>query len=139
MLLDEINIAAEARCLESDYAATTPAKASNEARSFCLPKSIWVVMFACYATFFAGLMIATGRDGPTIFVILISAAYAIMYFGTASALNGLSPQSDTAEGSGVATQTGPLSYWASFAQILTVPILLAFFAIVIAIMRASIM
>ena len=26
MLLDEINIAAEARCLESDYAATTPAK-----------------------------------------------------------------------------------------------------------------
>lgn len=141
MLYDEMHVATEAQFDNSDHGgpASTPHKAQNEGRSFCLPQSIWTVMFACYAVFFAGLMIATGRDGATIFVIAISASYALMYFGTASALNALSPQDHVPEGQAIATYTGLLDYKASFAQILTVPILLAFFAIAIAVIRASVM
>ena len=51
-----------------------------------MPKSIWITMFAAYVVFFAGLIAATARDNATIFVIIVSILYTLMYFGVASVL-----------------------------------------------------
>ena len=116
---------------------------SHEIRTFELPGSVWTVMFASYAVFFAALIIATGHDTATLFALVISIAYAIMYFGTAAALNSVSangrkplPLADRS--GGIETQTGWMDNTAAFAQILTVPILLAVFALAFAIIRALI-
>ena len=47
---------------------------SHEVRTFELPASVWIVMFACYAVFFAALFVATGRGIAAIFALLVSIA-----------------------------------------------------------------
>ena len=118
-------------------------KPTQEVRNFELPASVWSAMFAAYAVFFAGLLIATGRDTYALFAIAISVAYAFMYFGTAAALNSINSaarpkQSPLDLGNGIETNTGWMSNSAANAQILTVPFLLAFFACAIAVIRALI-
>lgn len=112
-------------------------KPVHEVKTFDLPHSIWRTMFLAYAVFFGAITIATGRGLSALFMIVISAAYTIMYFGTAAALNAVTkamcpppPKGD------VDTLTGPLSYGAAFAQILTVPIVIALFGCGIVIVRA---
>tara|TARA_R100001244_G_scaffold47550_3_gene42286 strand:+ start:32007 stop:32447 length:441 start_codon:yes stop_codon:yes gene_type:complete len=114
---------------------------SHEVRTFELPASVWIVMFACYAVFFAALFVATGRGIAAIFALLVSIAYTAMYFGTAAILNGVGAAERKAlppavQFDGIATQTGWMDNRAAFAQILTVPILLAVFACAFAIIRA---
>lgn len=116
---------------------------THEARSFELPGSIWAAMFASYTVFFVALIVATGRDGTALFAIIISIAYAIMYFGTARILNSVDhaarpPSSPLHEGKGIETATGWMSNASAYAQILTVPILFAVFACAIAVIRALI-
>jgi hypothetical protein len=141
MLMDISTIAAETRAVEylqdnyQDF--FTPEKASQERRTFDLPKSIWWTMFLAYAVFFAGITIATGRDRSALFMIVISASYAVMYFGTASVLNAVGASERPAPVPGdIDTATGKLSYRAAFAQILTVPLMIAFFGCAIAVVRA---
>lgn len=111
---------------------------AHEVRTFDVPSSIWRVMVTAYAIFFAAITLATGHDGSTIFMITISALYAAMYFGTAAVLNRVDHTNRPPRTEGmIQTLTGPLSYGAAFAQMLTVPILLAFFAIAIAIIVAA--
>ncbi len=111
---------------------------THEARTFDVPVSIWQVMVTSYAVFFAALTLATGHDGATIFMIAISALYTAMYFGTAMVLNRVDRANRQPHPGGmIQTLTGPLSYGAAFAQMLTVPILLAFFTLAIAIIVAA--
>jgi hypothetical protein len=114
---------------------------SHEVRTFELPASVWITMFTSYAIFFAALFAATGHGVAAIFALVISIAYTVMYFGTAAVLNNVTaaerktlPPADTI--GGIQTQTGWMDYTAAYAQILTVPILLAVFACSFAIIRA---
>lgn len=114
---------------------------SHEVRTFEFPASVWVAMFASYAVFFAALFVATGHGVGAIFALLVSIAYTVMYFGTAAILNGVGaaerkalPPGDAI--TGIATQTGWMDNRAAYAQILTVPILLAVFACAFAVIRA---
>lgn len=94
-------------------------------------------MFLCYFIFFTAITIATGRGRSALFMIAISACYTVMYFGTAAALNAVRSKSRPATHLGeIDTATGKLSYRAAFAQILAVPIVIAFFGFAIAVVRA---
>lgn len=141
MLMDISLIAAETRAVEylqdnhQDF--FTPEKASQERRTFDLPKSIWWTMFLSYAVFFLAITIATGHDLGTLFMIVISAGYTVMYFGTAAVLNAVGAGDRPATVIGdIDTATGKLSYKAAFAQILTVPLVIAFFGCGIVVVRA---
>ena len=128
-------IMAEMEDLPAGYGAPL-----HEVRTFELPASLWITMFTSYAIFFAALFVATGHGVSAIFALVVSMAYAIMYFGTAAFLNNVTaaerkalPKSDT--NGGIQTQTCWMDYGAAYAQILTVPILLAVFACAFAIIR----
>ena len=141
MFLEPNSIAAETGAVEyylNDQATiSAPPPPRREVRTFDTPKSIWITMFASYAVFFLGLTVATGRDGMTLMMIWIGAGYAVIYFGTAIVMNKIDqaarpkPVPTTFN-----THTGTIGYWAGFAQILTVPILIAAFSIAIAIIRS---
>lgn len=141
MLMELRTIAAETRGIEytQDHYEEffTPEKASQERRTFDLPKSIWRTMFLSYAVFFTAITLAMGRDRTALFMIVISAGYTVMYFVTAAVLNavGASERPETVPGD-IDTATGRLSYRAAFAQILTVPLVIAFFGCAIAVVRA---
>ena len=110
---------------------------TSEPRTFELPMSVWYSMFACYAVFFGALLAVTGKDSGSVFVIIISMAYAVMYFGTAAILNSVRPQAKLTDSyTKIDTFTGPMSFAAAYAQILTVPILVALFGCVSAIFYA---
>ena len=113
----------------------------SESSSFGLPGWMWTIFFGSYAVFFAALAIATGRDGYTVFVIVISVAYTAIFFGTNAIMQALgrgSRQPFERGASVLETWTGPMSTKSVAAQVLTIPILFAFFAIVIVIMRATV-
>ncbi len=111
-------------------------KPTQELRKFELPSSIWQVMFASYAVFFAAIAFATARDGSAVFVIVVSVGYTIIYFGTTAILASLRNQHVPIQRSvKIDTHTGELDYNAVFAQILTVPISIAFMACAIAVIR----
>lgn len=105
-----------------------------------VPAAIWRVMFGCYGIFLGGLLYATGRDGEALFMIAISAAYTILYFGLSGVLIGLdghgAHDGRIAAGGDLDTWTGPMSPGAVAGQILTIPICLAVFGIIIAVIRA---
>ena len=107
-----------------------------------MPNSIWVTMCAAYVVFFAGLIAATARDNGTIFVIVISVLYTLMYFGVAFVLFNQNRPAQTslfARGLGpLATYTGPMDKGAVVGQVLTIPACLALFGITMAIFRAII-
>lgn len=114
---------------------------AHESRTFELPASIWVVMFASYAVFFTALFVATGQGVAAIFALVVSIAYTVMYFGAAAVLNNVSaaerkalPTTDSI--GGIQTQTGWMVNRAAYAQILTVPVLLAVFACAFAVISA---
>jgi hypothetical protein len=141
MLMEIRTIAAETRGIEylQDHYEEffEPLKAAQELRTFDLPKSIWWTMLMAYAVFFVGITIATGRDRSALFMIVISASYAVMYFGTAAVMNAVGAHGRPATVPGdIDTATGELSYGAAFAQILTVPLVIAFFGCAIAVVRA---
>mgnify|MGYP003639142314 FL=1 len=132
----EIN--AEMQNLSEHYRAP-----SHESRTFELPASVWITMFGSYAVFFAALFMATGHGTAAIFALVISIAYTVMYFGTAAVLNNVSAAerktlTTKASIGGMETQTGWMDNTAAYAQILTVPILLAVFACCFAVIRAVI-
>ena len=113
---------------------------SHEVRTFELPASVWIAMFACYAIFFAALFVATGHGTAAIFALLVSIAYTVMYFGTAAILNGVGAAErqvlpPAGPFDGFATQAGWMDNRAALAQILTVPVLLAVFACSFALIR----
>ena len=129
--------ASDAATALADHATVQPEKTDLE-----MPASIWVTMFAAYVVFFAGLIAATARDNGTIFVIIISILYTLMYFGVASVLFNQNRPNQTslfARGLGpLATFTGPMDKAAVIGQVLTIPACLALFGVTMAIFRAMI-
>jgi hypothetical protein len=136
MLMDINMIAAELRAVDyqqCDVETDSPIKSTHEPRTFGLPKPVWIVMFLAYAVFFGALIMVTGHDKSALFMIAISVSYTMMYFGTAAAMNAVGVQGRplTVHGD-IETFTGRLGKGAAFAQILTVPIMVALFGCVIA-------
>lgn len=143
MLMNQEMLAVETGAVEHDQMlperVLIAAHRTSEPRTFELPMSIWYIMFISYAVFFAALLAVTGSDTGTLFVIAISAGYTVMYFGTAAVMNSVSPQTPAADVYGdMDTFTGPMSFGAASAQILTVPILVALFGCVSAVMYAAV-
>lgn len=128
---------------EIDLAEPTPLGArprSAEHADLEMPGWIWRVMIAAYGTYFAGLLIATGRDREALFALTVSFGFAVIYFSTSGLLAGLNPSRRPSLFSrGLAplqTWTGPMSTGAVAAQVLTVPLCLAFFGLAFAVIRA---
>ncbi|MDZ3830481.1 MAG: hypothetical protein U0S50_01525 [Sphingopyxis sp.] len=118
-----------------------PYEVSGIQTGFQLPRWIWRTMFTCYALFFIGIGAATGRDTATIFMILISILYTLMYFTTAALLHrqkGIERPSPLVQSGGfLDTWTGPMDSATVAAQILAVPAGFAFLGIIFFVIRAS--
>lgn len=125
--------------LEVNDNELVPAPREGERRTFELPASVWKVMVASYAIFLSALLGAMG-GGHAGFAIAISAIYVIMFFGTAHVISRQAPPqpSSPLERSGSVLQTvyGPLARREVFSQVLIVPIVIAFFGVAIAVIRA---
>jgi len=110
-----------------------------EHSDFELPSWIWGVMLGGYATFFAGLFAATAGAGRAVFAIVISVLYTAMFFGTARILAGVDGRRVGAfnrSGGKLNTWTGPMDIGSVAGQVLTIPLLLGFFGISIAVIAA---
>ena len=132
----------------SDPAPAPPPHLSNDPYAvngvqagFQLPGWIWRSMFACYAIFFLGIGAATGRDTATLFMLVISALYALMYFATAGIMHaqkGPERASPLERIGGVLdTWTGPMDAGTVAAQILAVPAGFAFLGVTFLVVRAT--
>lgn len=123
---------------DNDHAA---AAREGERVGFEVPRAIWGAMLACYATFLALLLAATG-GGYATFSIAISAIYVAMFFGTAKTLlrqGPPQPRSPLASyGGKLATFYGPLSRAEVAAQMLVVPVAIVLFGAAILIIRLAV-
>ena len=146
-MLQEIDIASVAHSYEQHPTAALvhpegQLPVQGEKTDLEIPNNIWLTMFACYAVFFGALLVATGRDTGTIFMIVISVLYALMYFGVGSVLfsqNRPANRSFFAKGIGpLMTNTGPMSKGSVAGQILTIPFCFALFGLSIAVFRSMI-
>lgn len=123
------------------YRPNDPYETSGMQAGFQLPRAIWRAMFACYGIFFIGIFAATGRDTATIFMLVISLLYSLMYFITAGILHAqkgpehLSPL-DRSDGM-LQTWTGPMDRQTVAAQILAVPAGFAFLGVTFFVIRAT--
>lgn len=110
---------------------------------FEMPRWIWGVMLSGYAVFFAGLIAATAGQAGAVFAIVISILYTAMFFGAAFVLANQDKRQagEFTKGPGgkLATSTGPMGLGAVASQMLVIPILLGFFGVAIAIIRAFVM
>jgi len=141
MLVDLVADTSERACARYLVAevpsASEQAELRGEAVSFAMPRGIWPIMFASYAIFYAVMALAAGRDGTTLMMLVISAGYTVIYFGTAALLDRVNSAGRPRRAArDFDTCTGRMSYRAGFAQILAVPILVAIFGVCIAIMWA---
>jgi hypothetical protein len=118
-----------------------PYETGGSQAGFQLPRWVWRSMFACYAIFFLGVGAATGRDTATVFVLVISLLYMLMFFGTAGLLNvqkGREHASPLDRAGGLLdTWTGPMDRHSVVAQILAVPIGFAFLGVTFFLIRAA--
>ncbi|WP_162225080.1 hypothetical protein [Erythrobacter sp. SG61-1L] len=101
--------------------------------------AIWKTMFACYGVFFTGLALASGGSGPARLVLAVSGLFILTYFTCGAVLARLGGRDATQVGPGKPLQTiyGPMSAGAVWAQVLTVPIALAFFGLAIVLVAAQ--
>ena len=113
-----------------------------EARLFDLPPALWATMIASYVVFLLALLGATG-GARAAFAIAIAAVYVAMFFGTARALlrQGPSQPDSPLQSTGAVLQTafGSLTRREVYAQVLIVPVVVAFFGIAIAVVGAMLM
>lgn len=140
------NIVAEAQVVAPNELAQIVDAASpfRPAHSdFEMPGWIWGVMLAGYATFFAGLIGATAAEASAAFAITISILYTAMFFGTAFVLANLDGRKVGAftsrRGAKLQTATGLMGLGSVASQMLVIPVLLGFFGVAIAIIRAAVM
>ncbi len=119
--------------------AEAPRRSSEHAGTE-FPAWIWGTMIAAYAVFFTGMILATGRDGDTRFVLVISIGFALVYFTCARLLLALKPARSASDFSRrlkpLQTWTGTMGMGAVAAQVLTVPLCIAFFGLAILAIRA---
>lgn len=127
---------------DNDNAAAAPLR-EGERRGFEIPAAIWWVMVGCYAVFLAELWAATGGSGYAVFMIAISLIYVIMFFGTTRVMIRQSaprPRSPLdVPGWPLQTICGPLGRGEVVAQMLVVPLAIAFFGLAVLTIRTLVM
>lgn len=107
---------------------------------FQFPRRIWLAMFACYATFFIAIAIATGGSGPARFAIIISVLYTAIYFGVArfaARQAGPEARSPLDQGKMLDTWTGPMDKESVYGQVLIVPFAVSLFGLAILVIALS--
>lgn len=111
---------------------------AGEQRGFEIPGRLWLTMVACYGVFLSALLIATG-GGESTLNIAISAFYMVMFFGLVKVLVRHGPKQGHSplDGPNRVLQTlyGPLGEREIAAQMLVVPLCVAFFGIAILVIR----
>lgn len=139
------DIVANARILSANELAQivdANARPKPAHSDFELPSWMWGVMLGGYVTFFAGLFAATAGEGRAVFAIVISILYTAMFFGTARILSKVDERrvgAFTRTAGTLKTQTGPMDLGSVAGQVLTIPLLLGFFGIAIALIAAIVM
>jgi hypothetical protein len=111
---------------------------SGEKRGFEIPPRLWIAMVACYGVFLGTLLVATG-GGESTLNIAVAAFYMVMFFGIVKLLVQHGPEQGRSPLDGPArklqTLYGPLKEREVAAQMLVVPLCVAFFGIAILIIR----
>ena len=124
--------------LEDRLIPNTPRE--GERRTFELPAIVWKVMVSCYAVFLAAMLGSLG-GGRASFAIAVSAVYVSMFFGVATLMARQSPRQSRSilEHRSGALQTiyGPMFRTSVFAQILVVPLAVALFGVIFAVIRLA--
>ncbi len=140
VVVDDLNARDEAEQCDDEALA---APREGERRGFEIPASFWWVMVACYAVFIGALLAATGSSAHAVFMIVISAVYVLMFFGTTKLLTRegpAQPRSPLARpGKALPTLYGPLGRREVAAQMLVVPGAVAFFGLAILLIRLVVM
>lgn len=125
-----------------DWPETTEAMAEPRPMvqpGYQLPGWIWRAMFACYGIFFGAMFMLSRGSGHAVMMVVISALYALMFFGVASLLAKQPPRdarSPLDEGKPLMTWCGPMDRKAVIGQVLVVPFGIAFFGLAILTIRA---
>lgn len=116
-----------------------PAAAREGERvAFDIPAVVWGAMIACYGVFLVALLLATG-GAHAVFAIVVSTGYVAMFFGLTKVVlrHGPSqPRSTLDRGGELSTIYGPLRRGEVMAQMLVVPLAIAFFGTAILIIRS---
>ncbi len=111
---------------------------TGEQRGFEIPARLWVTMVASYGVFLSALLVATG-GGESTLNIAISAFYMLMFFGLVKVLvrHGPTQGRSPLKGPNRILQTlyGPLGEREVAAQMLVVPLCVAFFGVAILVIR----
>lgn len=114
---------------------------SGERVGFEVPSGIWMAMVACYGVFISAMLAATA-GGYATFSIVIAVVYLAMFFGVARLLvkeGPEQPRSPLARYGGVLpTIYGPLARGEVAAQMLVVPMAIAFFGVAILVIRLAV-
>ena len=125
---------------ELDERQIPNAPREGERRTFELPAIVWKIMVSCYAVFLA-VMVGSLGGARASFAIAISAIYVVMFFGVAALMASHSPRQPCSvlerHGGELQTIYGPMSRNAVFAQILVVPLAVALFGVIFAIIRLA--
>jgi hypothetical protein len=120
---------------DNEAAAELP---GGEQRGFEVPTRLWVGMVGCYAVFLSALLFATG-GGESTLNIAVSAFYMVMFFGLVKLLVRHGPKQGRSplDGPSRTLQTlyGPLGEREVAAQMLVVPLCVAFFGVAILVIR----
>jgi hypothetical protein len=114
---------------------------SGERVGFEVPPGIWTAMVACYGVFIAAVLAATA-GGYATFSIVIAVIYLVMFFGVTKLMvkeGPEQPRSPLARHGGVLrTIYGPLARGEVAAQMLVVPMAIAFFGVAILVIRLAV-
>lgn len=128
---------------EDNDNASPPAPREGERRGFEIPTSLWWGMVSCYGVFLAALLAATGSSGHAVFMIVVSLVYVIMFFGTTKLMTRQAPPQPRSPletpARTLPTIYGPLRRGEVAAQMLVVPMAIAFFGVAILIIRTAVM
>lgn len=120
---------------EDNDNAQVSAPREGERRGFEIPASIWWAMVSCYGVFLAALFAATASSSHAIFMIVVSLVYVAMFFGVTRVMTRTGPSQPRSpllhSRSVLQTVYGPLRYKEVLAQMLVVPLAVAFFGVAI--------
>jgi len=111
---------------------------AGEARHFEIPARLWYAMIVCYALFLSAMFAALGGGYATL-VLVVAAGFVAMFFGTSKAMlkhGPAQPRSPLDSGNfRLPTLAGALKEREVATQMLIVPVCVAFFGIVIFMIR----